>query len=135
MGTGLRLIAATALVLLAGCASISARIVADGDTFVIAAGEAVLLSDGTAVGYQRVLADSRCLPGVQCIWAGRAEVEFSVTPPPDSSGAASATSELRLFTDGDDVVANGNWQFELVKLDFGHLPAATLRVDPRVVTP
>lgn len=132
---GLRLVAVAVFAVLAGCATSSERIVSTGDTFVVAAGEQVRLVDGTTLEYRRVLADSRCSPGVQCIWAGRAEVEFGVTPPPATDGAESVTADLLLVTDSEGGTAYGGWQFQLVKLGFETLPLATLRVDRQLIAP
>ena len=51
--------------------------VARGDTARVALGEAVAM-DGVTVRFVRVAEDSRCPPGVTCVWAGRAHVELVI---------------------------------------------------------
>ena len=51
---------------------------------------------GIEIEFVRVVEDSRCPEGVDCIWAGRAVIEVK-------AGKAGATSEtLTLSTDGED---------------------------------
>ena len=38
------------------------------------------LADGSRLTYLRLVNDSRCPPGVQCIWAGDAEIELRWEP-------------------------------------------------------
>lgn len=65
------------VLLLAGaCAAQTARV---GREFSLKAGRAVTLDGGALrVRFARVASDSRCPAGVNCVWAGNAEVVFEV---------------------------------------------------------
>ena len=96
----------------------------DGQEFPMPPGEQVMLADHSSLRYVRVVGDSRCPPGVNCIWAGDAEVAFEWTP---ASGARQAFS---LHTGKDPKQqAIGTRQLKLVSLERGATPQAQLRVD------
>lgn len=100
------------------------RMIQDGQTFTMHAGERVTFADSSALHYVRVVNDSRCPPGVQCIWAGDAEVAFEWTP---GSGAVTAFS---LHTGMDPrQQALGERRLTLVSLARGDAPDAELRID------
>ena len=50
--------------------------VRDGSSVRLMAGQSARLDDGTTVHYARLVGDSRCPPGTQCVWAGDAEIEL-----------------------------------------------------------
>lgn len=100
------------------------RMIEDGQTFTMHAGERITFADSTALRYVRVTNDSRCPPGVQCIWAGDAEVTFEWT---SGSGAVSAFS-LHTGTDPKQQVL-GERRLTLVSLARGEAPDAELRVE------
>src|SRR5690606_15232469 len=93
MSTMHSLLAATILAM-AGCNSVasgnndapgtgraaSGGTVADGSTFDMRPGQSVTLADGSALRYERLVNESRCMPDVQCVWAGDAEVAFTWKP-------------------------------------------------------
>src|SRR5690606_12852426 len=85
---------AAALLAMAGCNSVasgsrdapatgraaSVATIADGSTFHMRPGQSVRLADGSTLRYERLANDSRCMPDVQCVWAGDAEVAFTWKP-------------------------------------------------------
>jgi hypothetical protein len=96
----------------------------DGQTFTMHAGERVALADSSTLRYVRVINDSRCPPGVQCIWAGDAEVAFEWT-----SGSGAVTSfSLHTGKDPRQQVV-GERRLTLTSLARGDAPAAELRID------
>jgi hypothetical protein len=125
------LLAAVAMVALAGCTTGSAagtsagRMIADGQPFRMKPGEQVMLGDRGALRYVRVVNDSRCPPGVQCIWAGDAEVafEWTATNTPGQAFSLHTGKEPK-------EQALGDRRLVLLSLERGDAPAADLRVDP-----
>jgi hypothetical protein len=100
------------------------RAVADGDTFSLASGESVALSDRSTLRYVRVTNDSRCPPGKQCIWAGDAEVVFEWT------AHAGQPESFSLHTGrGDRSKDLGARRVTLVSLARGANPEAQLKLD------
>lgn len=97
------------------------RTVADGESFVLDAGQSVTLAAGGTLRYLRLATDSRCPPEVQCIWAGDAEVQFAWTP----AGAATQTFSLHTGTEPRSH-ALGGATLELRSLARGANPPATL---------
>lgn len=98
--------------------------VADGATVALMPGESAALVDGT-LRYVRLANDSRCKPGVQCVWAGDAVIELRWMP---AAGAARDLS-LHLNTQaGANSAALGSRT-----VTFTHLaessPQASLRID------
>lgn len=100
------------------------RMIEDGQTFTMHAGEQVTLADASALRYVRVTNDSRCPPGVQCIWAGDAEVAFEWT---SASGATTAFS-LHTGKDPKQQVL-GERRLTLGSLARGEAPDAELRIE------
>lgn len=72
--------------------------------------------------YVEVLADSRCPPGARCIRAGEARVRFGL-----DTGRGEA-DPLVLTIPGESARTLAGWRIELLELDFGDRPAATVRV-------
>jgi len=101
-----------------------ARMIEDGQAFTMQPGERVALADSSTVRYVRVTNDSRCPPGVQCIWAGDAEVAFEWT---SGSGVVTAFS-LHTGKDPKQQVL-GERRLTLTSLARGDAPAAELRID------
>ena len=101
-----------------------ARMIEDGQTFTMHAGERVTFADSSALRYVRVTNDSRCPPGVQCIWAGDAEVAFEWTA---GSGAVTAFS-LHTGKDPKQQVL-GERRLTLASLARGDAPDAELRIE------
>lgn len=100
------------------------RMITDGQTFTMHAGERVTFVDSSALRYVRVVNDSRCPPGVQCIWAGDAEVAFEWT---SGSGAVSAFS-LHTGKDPKQQLL-GERRLTLASLARGEAPDAELRIE------
>src|SRR5690606_28080568 len=85
---------AASILALAGCNSVASgnadapgtgraangNTIADGSTFDMRPGQSVTLADGSALRYERLVNESRCMPDVQCVWAGDAEVAFTWKP-------------------------------------------------------
>lgn len=84
-------------------------------------GDEVTLPDRSRLRFVAVSADSRCKPGVQCIWAGDANLEFQWT---GSDGKATA---LSFNTPAEPNKSAGEWAFELQALDFAEPPHATVQ--------
>src|SRR5690606_40197110 len=98
--------------------------IADGSTFDMRPGQSVTLADGSALRYERLVNESRCMPDVQCVWAGDAEVAFTWKP---VNGPAEAFSlhtgkEPRRHAMGERTVI-------LVTLARGAAPEAQLRIE------
>ena len=69
------------------------RPAAVGEEFVLASGRTVVLAAGALqLRFARVVSDSRCPEGVQCVWQGDAEVAL------EARAAAGETVALRLHT-------------------------------------
>jgi len=64
------------LALVSGCSTFNSH---KGDEFNLKPQEAITLSGSDVqLRFERVVADSRCAPGIQCLWEGVAEVELSL---------------------------------------------------------
>lgn len=108
-----------------GCASGgAARSVSLGQPFTMQPGERVSLPGDASLRYLRVANDSRCPPDVQCIRAGDADVLFEFVP---HSGGE--TAQVTLNTENAPSAPIGAWQLQLVTLEHGGSPRATVRVD------
>lgn len=57
--------------------------------------ERAQLPDGSLITYEGLVNDSRCRPGVQCVWAGDAEARFTHTLPGGTREVFSLHSELQ----------------------------------------
>ena len=57
---------------------------ADG-VHVLAVGEETAIGPGTRLRFERIISDSRCPAGVQCVWAGEVRIAMSVVSPGDTS--------------------------------------------------
>ena len=98
----------------------------DGDSFRMKPGTSVSVTGEGTLHYQKVANDSRCKPGVQCVWAGDAEVAFEWRP---DNGAADAFS---LHTGkGAKSHPIGSHVLELAGLEQGSTPAAELTLEAR----
>ena len=108
-----------------GSAHDDARVDAvDAGAFTMQPGQEVRLTDHGRLRYLRVLADSRCQPDVQCIWAGDAEVAFQWTP------AGGTARPFSLHTGKEPRQQDvGGRRLSLVSLGRGAAPQAQLRID------
>lgn len=131
---------ATALIIaglsLSGCASAVPGVPTDGDpppmsdatTITLNLGASTELPDGSHLSYLRLVNDSRCAPGVQCVWAGNAEIALrwkstsgrQVDASVHTSGIRNMSKEARF----------GPYLVRLEELERGIAPAATLRILP-----
>lgn len=136
MLTALRpVLTAGMLAALAACATVAAssgntsagnggRMIDDAQEFSLHVGEQVTLADHSTLRYLRVVNDSRCPPGVQCIWAGDAEVAF------EWMGAAAATQAFSLHTGKEPRMQMiGERRLTLLSLARGDMPEAQLRIE------
>jgi hypothetical protein len=123
-------LSACLLAMLAACATVSAaagndsaRSVEDGQDFSMQVGDRVTLADHATLRYIGISNDSRCLPDVQCIWAGDAEVRFEWS-------MAGASKAFSLHTGKDPRrQALGDRSLTLVSLARGDAPEARLRIE------
>lgn len=113
---------------MAACATAAAdgeARIADGTGFTMQAGGQVRLADGSRLHYLRLVTDSRCPPGVQCVWAGDAIVAFEWSP----AGGAAQAFELHTGKEPRSQVL-GERTLVLESLARGAQPAATLEIEP-----
>lgn len=114
------------LVVLPGCttgASPSNPLAPLGQPIVMAPGQQIMLADGVTLRYLKVEADSRCPPGVQCIWAGVADVVF------EFNDKQKASHRVTVNTAPPATAAIGKWQLRVLALAFGAAPKATVQID------
>ena len=96
-----------------------------GQPIAMSPGQQVALPDGARLRYVEVADDSRCRPGVQCIWAGDAKVVFEFSGMP-----AQAPRRVTVNTAPPATASIGNWQLQMLDLAFGQAPQATVQIDP-----
>ena len=87
------------------------RMIQDGQTFTMHAGERVTFADSSALRYLRVTNDSRCPPNVQCVWAGEAKIGVVIA----QKGMAEETKVLTLASPDSQATA-GNLRIRFVGL-------------------
>lgn len=98
--------------------------VQDGATITLDLGQRVRLADDSRLQYVRMVNDSRCPPGVQCVWAGDAVLAFQWTP---ASGAA---EPFELHTGKEPRShAAGARKVTLTEVTRDAAPQATVRID------
>lgn len=98
--------------------------IADGTAFTMQVGDSVELADRSELRYLRLIQDSRCPPGKQCVWAGDAIVEFSWAP----AGGEAGKFELHTGKEPRSHAIGGR-RLVLDSLERGGAPAATLKVE------
>jgi hypothetical protein len=96
-------------------------------TFVLGVGDTATLEDGSHLSYLRLVNDSRCPPGVQCIWAGDAEIALRWQPAHGPAQDASLHTNPLPERGSTDAIL-GTWRIRLESLERGVAPKATLRV-------
>ena len=124
---------AAAVLGLAACSSVASGggndrgtgdTIADGSTFPMVPGQSVTLADQGVLRYERLVNDSRCLPDVQCVWAGDAELAFTWR------AAGGAVQAFSLHTGkGAKTQALGERTLVLVSVARGPAPEAQLRIE------
>lgn len=93
---------------------------------VLSLGEQARLPDDSQLGYLALINDSRCPPGVQCVWEGNAEIRLRWTP---THGPGKEFSLNTSPMGGKPTTARmGQYEIELQSLDRGIAPQATLRI-------
>jgi hypothetical protein len=123
-------LSAGVLATLAACTIVSAnggnggRMIDDGQEFAMHPGEQVSLADHSTLHYVRVTNDSRCPPGVKCIWAGDAEVALQWT----ATNAAAQAFSLHTGKDPKQQIV-GERRLTLLSLARGDAPEAQLRIE------
>ena len=119
--------------LLAGCTTVpaanqpSASTIADGSDVQLGIGETARLADGSRLSYLRLVNDSRCPPGVQCVWAGDAEIRLRWQPE-DGSGSELSLHTSPLRGQGQTEATVGGLHIALQSLERGIAPKASLLV-------
>ena len=88
-------------------------------TVVLGFGDEATVAPSTQLRFVRVVNDSRCPKGVQCVWAGEVTIEFEVKSP-------SGKSRFELASSRAPATAVGTMQFELK--DYSACPSASNRL-------
>ncbi len=95
--------------------------------FAMRPGDSVTLTNNGSLRYLSMVNDSRCMPNVQCIWAGNAELSFQWQKP----GGGHDTFSLNTSSRGGATEHRlGEQRLTLVSLARGPAPEAKLRVEP-----
>lgn len=90
-------------------------------------GDTTSLDDGSQLRYLRMVNDSRCVPHVQCIWEGDAELSFQW----QKSGGGQETFSLHTSSRiGDKDHMLGTQRLTLLSLARGAAPEAQLHLEP-----
>jgi hypothetical protein len=128
----LRSVIAIPVLVLAGCSAAATGVraggphLSDGDSFRMRPGTSVSVAGEGSLHYLEVANDSRCMPDVQCVWAGDAEVAFEWRP--DGGG----TDAFSLHTGkGDKSHPIGSHVLVLAGLERGSAPVAQLTLEAR----
>lgn len=102
--------------------------IADGSTFSMRPGQAVTLADRSVLRYVRLVNDSRCMPDVQCVWAGNAELAFEWRSGAGGAEAFSLHTGKSPAGDGAKQHALGERTLTLVSVARSAAPEAELRI-------
>ena len=86
---------------------------------VLGFGDEVAVASATQLRFVRVVNDSRCPKGVQCVWAGEVKIEFELNSP-------SGKTRFELASSRSPGTAVGLMQFELK--DYGACPPGSNRL-------
>src|SRR5688572_19267576 len=118
------------LLLLTGCAGATHHdeSAAQAQVLTLQIGETASLGDQGVLRYVRTVNDSRCPVGVQCVWAGDAEVLFEFT------AARGQPQSLTLTFLKPTMPVGARW-IHLIGLERGASPAATIRIDDAPAAP
>ena len=122
-----RIASLIAIALVAACTALphGAAPAADGSEVTLGMGQGTQLADNSVLTYVALIDDSRCAPGVQCVWEGSAEIALRWQP---RGGSA---RDLRLHTNtrsGPNEARLGERTVTLASLERGIAPKATLRI-------
>jgi hypothetical protein len=123
---GIALAAMLAASALASAGDTEPRAVKTGESFELGPGGAVR-ADGQAleIRFEKVVADSRCPKGAQCVWAGDATVRLSLK----RGEAARETCDVRLST--AQAVGTGDSDLHVRLLGLTPFPVSGRVIDPR----
>ena len=122
-----RIASLLAIGLLAGCAALpdGASPAPDDSQLTLGIGQSSLLVDNSLLSYTRLVNDSRCAPGVQCVWEGDAEIALRWKP----TGGSAKDVRLHTSSKGGPTQARiGARTVSLIALERGIAPKATLRI-------
>ena len=95
--------------------------------FSMTPGDTTPLADGSQLRYLRMVNDSRCMPDVQCIWEGDAELSFQWQKNGGGQETFSLHSSGRI---GEKDRMLGTQRLTLLSLARGAAPEARLRLEP-----
>ena len=115
---------------LASCTTTGAQpvnTVADGTSIQLAPGQSATLADDSRLDYVKLDNDSRCRPGVQCVWAGDAVIVMRWTPANAMTAqdfVLHTTLDPKSFDAGDRTIT-------LTALERDDAPKATFQVDSK----
>jgi hypothetical protein len=112
---------------LASCTTTGAQpvnTVADGTSIQLAPGQSATLADDSRLDYVKLDNDSRCRPGVQCVWAGDAVIVMRWTP----ANAMTAQDFVLHTTLDPKSFTAGNRTITLTALEHDDAPKATLQI-------
>jgi hypothetical protein len=98
--------------------------VADGTSIQLAPGQSATLADDSRLDYVKLDNDSRCRPGVQCVWAGDAVIVMRWTP----ANAMTAQDFVLHTTLDPKSFTAGNRTITLTALEHDDAPKATLQI-------
>lgn len=91
----------------------AANALATNQIAILKPGQATSIGVAKTLHYIRLISDSRCPVGTQCIWAGEAIIELTL-----QSGKEKQTFTL---TDKANTMSAMGFSFELISIDHGHL--------------
>ena len=97
-------------------------------TLTLRLGDQTQLPDGSHLSYTRLVNDSRCPPGVQCIWAGSAEIELRYKPTGNGKPITFSLHTNPLQGSGQTGTNAGKYRIALTSLERGIAPKATVAV-------
>lgn len=108
-----RLFATALIAVLSGCATVDTAVVANpGAEFSLAVGKSATISGtGYRITFSRVTEDSRCPVDVQCVWAGDAKIELTV-----SRSSAPADTRVISLTPPNSEATVGDVKIRFVSL-------------------
>ena len=90
-----------------------ANAIATNQIAILKPGQATSIGVATTLHYIRLISDSRCPVGTQCIWAGEAIIELTLQ----------SDKEKQTFTLSDkaNTISTMGFRFELISIDRRHL--------------
>ncbi len=86
---------------------------AANDLFVLKPGQSKTIDTSTSLQYVRLVSDSRCPVGVQCIWAGEATIELKLK--------LGKEEQIFTLTDRENKKSLMGFDIELISIDRSHM--------------